>query len=361
MLGSWFERYLMPGMILQSIVVAGGYGTGRELVAFFLDYGPVGGLLGMLVPATLLTSLIAALSFEIARVTRSYDYRSFFRCLLGRAWWLYEVGYVVSMFLIIGVIGSASGIIASETFGLPGALGALGLLGAIGFLVFKGTEVIERVLSVWSFVLYGAYVTLFAWSFSRWGPTIFEAVGSAEIHAGWAMSGVRYGALTLALVPAMLFATQHITRRREAVVSGLLAGPIVMAPATLFFLAILSQYPAVLERPVPVNHLLEALGSLPFQVAFQIVLFGTLIETGVGLIHAFNERVAGVYAARGRVFPDRFRPLIAVGFLLCGWALSFIGITVLVGRGYAALTWFFLTILVVPVLTVGVRRIRRGA
>ena len=52
---SWFRRYLLPGLVFQSICIAGGYGTGRELAEFFLRFGPAGGLLGML-PATLIGS-----------------------------------------------------------------------------------------------------------------------------------------------------------------------------------------------------------------------------------------------------------------------------------------------------------------
>ncbi len=29
-----FQRYLLPGFVFQSIIIAGGYGTGRELVEF---------------------------------------------------------------------------------------------------------------------------------------------------------------------------------------------------------------------------------------------------------------------------------------------------------------------------------------
>ena len=42
------KRYLLPGFIFQSVVIAGGYGTGRELAEFFLPYGPKGGLLAMM-------------------------------------------------------------------------------------------------------------------------------------------------------------------------------------------------------------------------------------------------------------------------------------------------------------------------
>ena len=42
----FFRKYLLPGFVFQSIVIGGGYGTGRELVEFFLKFGPLGGLLG---------------------------------------------------------------------------------------------------------------------------------------------------------------------------------------------------------------------------------------------------------------------------------------------------------------------------
>ena len=42
-----FRRILMPGLILQSVMIGGGYATGREIVEFFLVLGPTGGLLAM--------------------------------------------------------------------------------------------------------------------------------------------------------------------------------------------------------------------------------------------------------------------------------------------------------------------------
>jgi hypothetical protein len=48
------KRYLLPGLVIQSLVIAGGYGTGRELVEFFLSYGPLGGLLAMVAVNTVI-------------------------------------------------------------------------------------------------------------------------------------------------------------------------------------------------------------------------------------------------------------------------------------------------------------------
>ena len=111
-----FQKYLLPGFVFQSVVVGGGYGTGRELVQFFLTKGPFGGYLGMLT-ATLIWGLILALGLELARMERSFDYRTFTKNLLGRGWWGFEVLYVASTILTIAVVGSASGELSSEMFG----------------------------------------------------------------------------------------------------------------------------------------------------------------------------------------------------------------------------------------------------
>ena len=56
---SVFQRYLLPGFVFQSVVIAGGYGTGRELVEFFLTQGPLGGLLAMLLVSTVSAMTLA--------------------------------------------------------------------------------------------------------------------------------------------------------------------------------------------------------------------------------------------------------------------------------------------------------------
>jgi uncharacterized membrane protein YkvI len=356
---SWFQRFLLPGFVFQSLIIAGGYGTGRELVEFFLQYGPVGGLLGMLLPTTLLMSVICVIAFELARLTRSYDYRSFLQQLLGRFWVLYEIGYLAAVLLILAVIGAAAGTLLTETFGVQGSIGTIVLLAAIALLVFKGTEVIEGFLSLWSFVLYGVYLTVFVLSMIHFGPAIQSSLASAQIGDGWLLSGFRYGALQLALIPAMLFATAHIKKRKEAIVAGALAGPIAIFPGVLFFVAMLAHYPDILERPVPANYVLELLDSRVLQIVFQVVLIGTFVETGAGLIHAFNERIANTFAALNRSMPNFVRPLIAVALLILALLLSRFGLISLIARGYGALSWVFIGVLIVPLLTVGLWKITR--
>ena len=106
--GSWFQRILLPGFVFKGVVIGGGYATGRELVEFFFASGPVGALYGILL-ATLIWSIVCAVSFVFAQAVRGYDYRTFFKALLGPGWVVFELAYIALIILIIAVIAAAAG------------------------------------------------------------------------------------------------------------------------------------------------------------------------------------------------------------------------------------------------------------
>lgn len=76
------RKYLIPGAVFQSVLVGGGYGTGREIVEFFTQYGAWGGLLGLGVTIVCWILVLAA-TWEFARISQVYDYRTFFQELRG--------------------------------------------------------------------------------------------------------------------------------------------------------------------------------------------------------------------------------------------------------------------------------------
>ncbi|MFQ5537254.1 MAG: hypothetical protein ACE5GJ_07350 [Gemmatimonadota bacterium] len=356
---SFFRRYLLPGFVFQSVVIAGGYGTGRELAEFFLTQGPLGGLLGMAV-STLVWSAVCMATFEFARLYRTYDYRHFFKALLGPGWVLFEICYVALLVIVLAVIAAAAGTILHETFDLAYAVGVVGIIAAVGVLVFGGSAIIERFLAGWSFLLYAVYVLFFIWAFRVFGSDISAHLQTAPPGTGWAWAGLRYAGYNLAVIPAVLITLRHHECRVDTLVAGALAGPIAIVPGVLFYLAMVGLYPDILERPVPANMLLETLGSRTFQITFQVVLFGTLIETGTGLIHAVNERIAGLRRDHHAPFPRWVRPAVATAFLVLGALVSRFGLIGLIARGYGTLTFLFIAIYVLPVLTLGVLRIRRA-
>jgi len=162
MRNNWFQRYLLPGFIVQSAVIAGAYGSGKELEQFFLGHGPVGGLLGMTVTMVIFSVVLMA-AYEFSRKFQLFDYRSFSKALLGRAWPIYEILYVLMLILVISIVGAVSGDILHDTFGLPAYVGVAGIMILIAIVVFFGSSMVEKVLAVWSLVLFGTYLTFLVW------------------------------------------------------------------------------------------------------------------------------------------------------------------------------------------------------
>lgn len=354
---SFFKKYLLPGFVFQSVTIAGGYGTGRELVEFFLNYGPLGGLLGMLLVTTLMWSIILAVSFEFSRKFKAYDYRTFFKKLLGPFWFLFEIIYAVQIFLVLAVIGSAAGIILRDNFGVPYMVGVLIILAAVGFLTFKGKGLIENFLSVWSIILYLVYAAFFVVALIKFGPLIQNNFASGIILPKWALGGFKYALYNLGTVPAVLFCLNHIESRKEAITAGILGGFIGIIPGALFFVSVVGYYPGVLPEEISAVFLLQKAGVPVLLIAFQIVLFGTLIETGTGFIHSVNERIRSTLREKGKELLRWQRPLVAVIMLLTAFGISTFGLVDLIAKGYGSAAWGFLIAYIIPILTLGIYKL----
>ncbi len=356
----WFRRYLLPGFVFEAAVIAGGYATGRELVEFFLPAGPWGGLLGMLV-SMLFWSAVLMISFELARRARTYDYRSFFKLLLGRGWFLFEIAYLLLLVIILAVMGAAAGEIVHSLFGLPKLLGSLGMIGATGLLLFYSSATIERFLTVSVGYLYLVYIVFVVWSIVVFGDRIEHALATEPLGDNWFKAGITYAGYNVATLPAVLFCIRHLTRPRETLIAGFLAGPLGMLPGVLFYIAMIGYHSELADVALPSAFLLGKLQAPWFELAFQFAVLLTLVDTGVALLHAINERVAKVYEEKSRPMPRALRPALAVGIMVVSvYAASAIGLVDLIAKGYGYLTYAFIALLIVPVLTIGLWKLLRS-
>ena len=350
---SQFNKYLLPGFIFQSLIIGGGYGTGRELVEFFLSAGPIYGLVNMAI-ATIIWSVVLAVCFEFSRMGNHYEYRSFLKSILGKGWIAYEYLYLIGLVLVVSVMGSASGEIFSEIFDVKEIVGVMIMMVLVGLIVFYGTQLVEDVLSIWSIILYAVFITMFIVVFKMFGSDITASFSLQSEGPSLVMGGIKYAAYNIGLAPAILFCVRHLDTRKEAIVSGVLAGIIGMIPALILFLAMLSQYPNILSEAVPVNLILDKIEWGSFKLIFQVVLFGTFIETGVSMIHGFNERIISV----NRNLDDKWRALIGIGLLITSiFIANAVGLISLIAKGYGFITWGYWIIFVIPVLTIGLKKV----
>jgi uncharacterized membrane protein YkvI len=357
----WIKIWILPGAVFQSVLVGGGYGTGREVVEFISRHGPLGGLNAVLLVGTL-WALVLAITFELARRFRTRDYRSFFKVLLGRFWPLYELFFAVGLVIVLAICGAAAGAVLKDSFGMPPLAGIVLMLVIVGVLNYNGRALVERTLTVWGLAMTAVFLAFLLLTFLDRGERIAEAFGGAQASEGWWLSGFQFFLYNVGIAPAVLYATAHLETHRQAIGAGIVAGLLGVLPALAFHLAFMANFPEIIEQPLPVYWMLQQLGLTWLLVIYAIVLFGTIAQTGVGMLQGLNERLDGWWNERhGRGLRSRTHSLIALGAVLTSLLLANAGIVALVARGYGTLAWFVLVIYVIPILTLGLFKLRNRA
>lgn len=356
-----FQRWILPGFAFKAVVIGGGYATGRELAEFFLPCGLWGGLWGMCA-SMLIWSATCTVTFAFAWNSRSHDYRSFFRQLLGPAWPAFEIAYLTLLLLVLSVFGAAAGEIVTALTGAPSMAGTLLLMGAIAIALWHGNESVEKVFKYVSAFLYLVYALFLALCLTRFGADIlanFTRVG--EFDSGWLRAGVSYAGYNVAGAVAILPVVRHMRSRRDAFIAGALCGPLAMVPAFVFFICMSAFYPDIAASVLPSDWLLTRLGIPAFRVLFQVMILLALLESGAGCLNSLNERIASTYAERGKRLPPHLR--IGLSLLVMTIAIfvaNRFGLIELIARGYRVLTVIFICVYLAPLLTRGLWRVLRA-
>ena len=349
-----FQRFILPGLAFKAVVIGGGYATGRELAEFFLPAGPWGGVAGMIL-ATLIWSGVAATTFAFAHMTRSTDYRALFTALLGRSWVLFEIAYLLFVVVVLAVFGAAAGAIGAATLGAPPLAGTLALAaGIVAFATF-GNASVERLFKYVSFLLYGVYAVFLVLAVTRFGGGIGAAFAAEPAPQDWAVGGLTYASYNIVGAVIVLPVLRHLTSRRDAVAAGLIAGPLAMAPAIVFVVAMTAFLPGIASATLPSDTMLAALNFPAFRILFQTMIFAALLESGTGAVHAIVERIA--HASRRDFGPLPRAALAAIVVTACIFVADRFGLVALIAQGYRALAVVFLLVYVVPLLTIGLARL----
>jgi uncharacterized membrane protein YkvI len=362
--GNWFQRLLLPGFAYKATVIGGGYATGRELAEYFIPAGPQGGLLAMLL-VSLLWSVICSLTFLIAYDSRSFNYRNFFTLLLGRFWLIFEVAYLGITLLVLSVFGAAAGAMGAALLGWPTLAGTVCLMLSITVFATYGNRAVEQLFKYVSYFLYGTYALFLGLSLTAFGPLVLSHLTTPVSMSGWVTGGVTYASYSVVGAVIILPTLRHLTSRRDAVIAGVLAGPLAMVPAMVFFLCMLAFYPEIGSETLPSNYLLERIGLPVFQYIFQAMIFAALVECGTGFVHAINERIAVVHLRRTGADLSRLRrsAVVLTALVMSIFVADRFGLVELIASGYRLMAYLIIAVYLLPLFTMGVWRLvmRRGA
>ncbi|MGE0486410.1 MAG: hypothetical protein AB7Q81_19825 [Gammaproteobacteria bacterium] len=347
-------QLLVPAAVFQGVIVGGGYGTGREVIEFVTRHGPRGGLVACTVIALAFAAVLGT-SFAFAARFRLYDYRHFLVRLLGPAWIVYEGLFVALLVIVLAVVGAAGGQALVDGFGLPYGAGLAAVLTAVVVLNFFGRDLVERALGTWTLVLMASLGTFMAWVLAGDDGSIARHLAGTDGQAlAGARGGLQFALYNSALVPVLVYCIADIGRVRDAATAGVVAGLAGALPALLLHLCFLARYPAVVAAPIPTGWLLGELGAAGALPLYYVVLFGTIVLTAVGILQGVNERLDGWRCDHGRAPLARTSHALVAGVLVVTSLLfAQAGLVALVARGYGALSWAFLVVFTVPLLTRG--------
>ncbi|GIL22669.1 MAG: hypothetical protein BroJett042_11820 [Bacteroidota bacterium] len=359
---SLLRRLVLPGIILQSVLIGGGYATGREIVEYGGKYGAAGWISGLAIFFGF--SLIAFLSMEACRYWKVYDYKSLLKKLIGPGWIAYEIVYLLLAILIIAVMASAAGEILHQTLNFPKWIGVVLITLVVGFLNYKGEETIAKLETIGSIALFAAYFiftyTVFsnkgdeiANVFSTWN-TAYQAETPSLFLLLW--TGILYVGYNLAVYPASFFTFRNLTSRKDSLIAAIVSGLLMTIPWFLTYLAVMAYYPdkGVLDSAVPWLKMLAPFSPILI-IIFGIVVGWTLIETATGMIHAFISRIESEAEQKGTSLKKITKAWISLAALLSALLLAQVGIIDLVAKGYTFMAYAMIAVYAVPLLVLAGR------
>ena len=209
------------------------------------------------------------------------------------------------------------------------------MIGLNGSLFFYSSATIERFLTLSVGYLYLVYIVFVVWSIAVFGDRIENAVATEPFGDGWFKAGITYAGYNVATLPAGCSAsvTSFGRARRSLKVP---SGPLGMLPGVLFYIAMIGYHRELLTWRCP-RPSCWVRSRFPGSSWFPVRCLLTLVDTGVGLLHAIIEEWRRSTRER-QAHAEGAPPALAVRIMIVSfYAASAIGLVDLIAKGYGYL------------------------
>lgn len=364
----WFGGHCGPGVA-----------SGNQVAKFYSSYGVWGLFTGIL--AMIVLGLCVYYSIEYARLTQSYDFKTFanrFFAPYDKFFAnFFEITYVATVFLVIGSCIATGAKALQQQFGLNLVVGQLLLCVATILLTIFGAALVRSSSSVMTFLILAALgiiicVGLFSdkarfvdhLKMAEDLPSTLPghslrllpaALWSAVLYAGFQSAGNMANAVSV--VEGLRSRKDSI---KAAVLGVLLNALLIYGVAFLIF-----SFPEVLgeflnpdrvsKSFLPNLEVVQILGIPVLQYLYVTVLLLAILTTLVGFSYAVISRYAKFIPIKNQ----RLRDLsLVVGLLIICILVSQVGLDAIVGKGFVYLAYACIVVVIVPTIVIGHRKIR---
>ena len=361
MLDTYFLRVLViPTAVFLSAIFGASYGSGREVMEFISGNGPTGGLVAL---STLCITymVLLGLSFEIARLFKTYDYVGFFKVLLGPAWFLYEIVIVVGLLIAMSITVTVGGTVLEDHFGIAVWVGSLLIFVLVVGLNYYGRKVVEQSMMLSIGALFAVLAVLAVQLFDGYMDRIVERFATIDHQPGGIMTGLQYAVANGGYLPILLYCAMGLRSRAEAFTAAIVAALVCVIPAAIFHFAFMLHFPDIVDERIPTYWMFANVSTPLLLNIYVVVMFVLVAQTGVALMQGMIQRVDGWHLRhRGRAMSRLGHASVAAVVVVASLALGTMGIIALILRGYSLMSASFVVVFVIPLLTYGMYLVCKG-
>ena len=360
----WY--YILAIAFSYTVAIFGGaFASGREIMQFFGRFGSPG-FWGVVV-ALVMFAYFGMVALITTRRWQTFDYKSYairlYREFLpekvaSKGYWLFEISYLFLCILILGIITATLAEMFVSEIGIPYGLAITIVAGIILVVVTFGAGIIRafNFTITWALLLAAVIVMAIAFkpiSGDSWS-VITSGVGPGG--AGWLLSAVLYVSYNLMGVIMITSLAEPLKDRVGALLAGLIGGIGVGVLVLIEYVVAMAYYPEIVEEALPLWFVCSETGSSLVRFAYDFILTGAILTTGIAVTYPPVKRFKGLLIARlGEQRETMSRFLLTLVLILIGLGLSTFGLIPLVAKGFTTMGWIFTVVFLLPLLIFGSR------
>ena len=357
---------LVMASVWFAVHAGGGFATGNQEVNYYVKFGWYSLFLPVL--AMLIVGWGHRNALIIVKDYKTYDYKSFCNVLFHpyEKFFspLFELSFIFLAFFAISASIAAAGALLESVLGISYGV-AIVIIGLILiFLTIFGSAFVAKVLSYQSYFLIGTLLLIALAGVYAGLPNLQNLVATRETfghsfaEAAW--SAMLYvGFQSFAVLPIISVA-HRVKSDKECnwfMVFGVILNGLFLALicAMLFAFA-----PESLKETLPVYYVSKMHLNVPFlQLFYNFIIFIALISTVLSMLYSLVVRFESLIRKKGWVNDAKVsRAIVTVIILVLCTMISTLGLTTIVVKGYGALGYIGILLVLLPEIVVGTIKIR---
>lgn len=344
-----------------------GFASGTQEVAYFVRHGWMAPFWPLL--AMTLVGMVMYVTLEVGRLHAVYTYAEIVQKayepinkVLGT---LYDVIQTISMLLAPAACLAGGAALFNQILGLPTFLGTLVMLVLTVLVCIFGAKAVRLFGTALTVGMIICVAIIAGFGIAANWDTISGIIKNRTIYTTFGEGvwwGVLYGLFQSGIWAAGAASAVGMRYRNEAkgaTIVGILLNTFMLSAVVLM---IMGGMPTVATDPdarlLPTLYVVNQLNIPAFSIVYPALLFMALITTAVGFVFAVQGRLGLIFLKNMKNVKLK-NTIISTGWLVIIWLVAQVGLLAIIQKGYAALGYIYIFILIIPMFTLGVRNIKR--